>query len=170
MEQTTAPCDSTLNLMRYLDVDIGPRNRYAYTPYPNTASVPAIPAWRVWRERERERERERGWNGIWNNQDGTVTTTESDVLCWLNMYSIHRMSDHALWTLRLIEVKNVSHVLYIKRMYKHCWGESYKRKHILPSKELHNAEWMHSLKAANIVLCDSPIYHYTKMALPIVKW
>ena len=32
MEETTAPCDSTLNLMRYLEVDIGPRNRYAYTP------------------------------------------------------------------------------------------------------------------------------------------
>ena len=26
IEHTMAPCESTLNLMRYLDVDIGPRN------------------------------------------------------------------------------------------------------------------------------------------------
>ena len=29
IEHTIAPCDSTLNLMRYLDVDMGPRNLYA---------------------------------------------------------------------------------------------------------------------------------------------
>lgn len=46
---TMAPCETTRNRIRYLEVVMVPRNLYAYTPYPSVPIVAAAPECLEWR-------------------------------------------------------------------------------------------------------------------------